>query len=232
MSESTIPFNGAPAEAAPAEDPGSGGNRMLLVLAALGTVAVLGALAYFFLLSGGGEDKETAAPAPKPAPAAKAPAVPQPAEPTTVPQQNLNAKSFGRDPFKPLIVEAEAVADTTGTVAPAGTTTTDTTTTTETTTTEAGTTTESAETSEEVKDPVEDTSEPANSDAHTFKVVEVAPDNSTITVKVDGKEYKGLQAGEVFATYFKVILISGQVNSFQYGEEKFNVVGTKRLTIA
>jgi hypothetical protein len=36
----------------------------------------------------------------------------------------------------------------------------------------------------------------------------------------------------VFADYFKVVLIGGQVNSFQYGEEKFNVLGNKRLTIA
>jgi hypothetical protein len=36
----------------------------------------------------------------------------------------------------------------------------------------------------------------------------------------------------VFATYFKVRLISGQVNSFQYGDEKFNVSGKVKLTIA
>ncbi len=60
----------------------------------------------------------------------------------------------------------------------------------------------------------------------------VAPDNSSISVKVDGKTYNNLHAGEVFATYFKVVLISGTTNAFQYGEEKFNVLGTKRLTIA
>ena len=60
----------------------------------------------------------------------------------------------------------------------------------------------------------------------------VAPDNSTITVNVDGKRYANLRAGEVFASFFKVRLISGASNSFQYGEERFNVLGNKRLTIA
>ena len=73
---------------------------------------------------------------------------------------------------------------------------------------------------------------PTESTPHTFKVVEVSPDSKTITVKVDGEVYRKLEAGDVFAEYFKVVLISGQVNSFQYGEEKFNVIGTEKLTIA
>ena len=75
-------------------------------------------------------------------------------------------------------------------------------------------------------------SAPVASTAHSFRVVEVAPDNSSVTVKVDGKVYRNLRAGEVFAKFFKVVLISGTTNAFQYGEEKFNVLGTKRLTIA
>ncbi len=77
-----------------------------------------------------------------------------------------------------------------------------------------------------------ETSVPRESTSHTFKVVAVAPDSSTITVRVDGKIYRNLKAGDVFAKFFKVRLISGQVNSFQFGEEKFNVIGFKRLTIA
>ena len=49
---------------------------------------------------------------------------------------------------------------------------------------------------------------------------------------MDGKRYANLRAGEVFASFFKVRLISGTSNSFQYGEERFNVLGNKRLTIA
>jgi hypothetical protein len=75
-------------------------------------------------------------------------------------------------------------------------------------------------------------SAPAETASHSFRVVSVAPNNSAVDVKVDGKVYRNLHAGEVFATYFKVVLISGTTNAFQYGEEKFNVLGTKRLTIA
>ena len=39
-------------------------------------------------------------------------------------------------------------------------------------------------------------------------------------------------AGVILWLGTKVVLISGQVNSFQYGDEKFNVIGTKKLTIA
>src|SRR4029079_7225533 len=74
--------------------------------------------------------------------------------------------------------------------------------------------------------------EPAATTAHSFRVVAVTPNNSAVDVKVDGKVYSNLRAGEVFAKYFKVVLISGTTNPFQYGEEKFNVLGTKRLTIA
>jgi len=67
---------------------------------------------------------------------------------------------------------------------------------------------------------------------HTFRVVGVSSDQTHITVRVDGKSYSGLKAGEVFATYFKVVVIGGKVNGFQFGDEKFSVFGTKRLSIA
>ena len=57
-------------------------------------------------------------------------------------------------------------------------------------------------------------------------------DQSRVTVRVDGKTYSGLKAGEVFASYFKVVVIGGKVNGFQFGDEKFSVFGTKKLHIA
>ena len=215
MSESTIPFQGGgtavmdrPAPEFEPESGGGGSRTKLLALGGLAAVVVLGLVAYFLLFSGGEAVEE--GPVVKPRAAAPAPAAPA-EEPATVKTPRLSSKNFGRDPFKVLITEPVAAVEpvtTTATTATTGTTSGTTSTTTPETTT------------------------PVASTSHTFKVVEVAPDNSTITVKVDGEFYRNLRAGEVFATYFKVVLISGQVNSFQYGEEKFNVLGTKKLTIA
>lgn len=211
MSESSFPFEGQPvADAAASPEPGTGkGNRTMLFAAGGVAVAlVLGALAYFLVFAGGGEDVPEGAVVRRPVAAKPVPV------PTTAPvkQDRISAKSFGRDPFEPRISEPVAVALAAPAVATAPGTGT-------------GTTAVPVAT-----DP--GTSTPTSTEAHSFRVVEVAPDNSTITVKVDGREYTDLRAGEIFATYFKVILISGEVNSFQYGEEKFNVLGTKRLTIA
>jgi len=249
MSESSFPFQGQPgaqAPGAPEPAPGEGNRTKLLALGGVAVVLVLGLLAYFFVFAGGEDavDEETVA---APAPAAVAPVAPAPsAAPVTA--ERLSAKSFGRDPFDARIEEpaeeVAAAATAVGTTEFGSTGTTSATTdtgTTDTGTTDTGTTSTGSGTTDPGKDAVAtdptvttdpETSAPPESTAHTFKVVEVAPDNSTVTVKVDGKEHKNLQAGEVFATYFKVILISGQVNSFQFGEEKFNVIGTKRLTIA
>ena len=76
------------------------------------------------------------------------------------------------------------------------------------------------------------TTTPVTTTAYRFKVVDVAPDNSTVTVKVNGENYRNLTSGEVFAGVFKVRLISGQVNSFQFGEEIFNVNGDDAITLA
>ena len=225
MSESTIPFQGQTAaldRPGTGPDPaGDGANRTrLLAVGGAAAVLVLGVVAYFLLFAGGDAEQVVAPPSRSVAP------VPSPGPVIdTVTQPILSNKAFGKDPFKALIDDAEAVAA--ADIAPAVTTTATTTTTdplapaTSTGTTDPTTT---------GKEPA--TTIPTASTAHTFKVVEVAPDNSTVTVKVDGVIYPKLIAGEVFATYFKVVLISGQVNAFQFGEEKFNVVGTKRLTIA
>ena len=63
-------------------------------------------------------------------------------------------------------------------------------------------------------------------------MVKVASNNSTIDVKVDGKSYNGLKAGEVFAKVFKVRAIGGPANGFQIGDLVFNVTGTKVITIS
>lgn len=232
MSESTIPFQGQTAVMdGPGQVPGQGqgpgtgpepdsaGNRTkLLALGGVAALLVLALVAYLTVFSGGDEPLEEGVPAPKPAaPAAGA----ESDEPATVTLPKLSNKTFGRDPFKALIVEPVAAVAATGTV-PTGTTA---------GTTESvlpGATTGSTDTGSTAPS----TSTPAESTSHTFKVVDVAPDNSRISVRVDGKVYRNLKAGEVFATYFKVRLISGQVNSFQYGDEKFNVSGKVKLTIA
>ncbi|MGH8892086.1 MAG: hypothetical protein ACRDWY_02065 [Actinomycetes bacterium] len=214
MSESTIPFQGQtavldrpPVDLGP-EEPQRGGDRTkLLAMVAVAVVLVMGAAAYFLLFAGGEEATSPAAPK-QPAAAPPAP-VEEPAA-TPAKKERLTAKTFGRDPFKALIVAPEAAVATgevpVGSAAPVG--------------------------GAPAQGSTPETSTPASSTAHSFRVVDVAPDNSAVTVKVDGKFYRNLKAGDVFAKYFKVVLISGQVNSFQYGEEKFNVIGTKRLTIA
>jgi hypothetical protein len=222
MSESTIPFQGQtsvldrPATELPEPDSGpEGRSSRTTLLAGLGLAAVLvlGVLAYFLLFTGG--EAEPAAPAPSKNVVPQGDVEEPAAAPAKAPK--LTNKAFGRDPFKALIVESADVPDTSA-VAPTGTTPASTGT--STTGSTQGTTT------------VPTTSTPAASQPHSFRVVDVAPDNSRITVKVDGEVYRNLKAGEVFAKYFKVVLISGSVNAFQYGDDKFNVVGTKKLTIA
>ena len=221
MSESSFPFEGgtavatapAPPVAGPDESPAS--RSRLLLVAGVGVVVVLAVVGYFLFFAGGpAEDASTAAKPPKAVvPAAPAPVVDTPATPT----KKLNQRNFGRDPFKALIVE-ESTETTTGQSTTPSTT--------------GGTTTTGSTGSTTSTPTSPGVSQPAATTSHSFRVVAVAPNNSSVDVKVDGKVYRNLHAGEVFATYFKVVLISGTTNAFQYGEEKFNVLGTKRLTIA
>ncbi len=191
----------------------------MLALVGLAAVLVLALLAYFLIFAGEEEEPAGAPVARTPSSSGavqdeEAPAAAKPAK-----KQRISAKSFGRDPFKALIVEpVEAPAagsDTTaGAVLTSGPTT-----------TQTGSTTPTGSTTQP------ETSSPAQSTAHRFKVVDVAPDNSRISVKVDGEFYRNLKAGEVFATFFKVRFIGGAVNDFQFGEESFKVVGTKAVSI-
>jgi hypothetical protein len=221
MSESSVPFDSA---TAPSPEPvmettsSSSDRSRLFLFGGIAGVVLVGILAYFLFFAGGGDDTATDTPATPVAPAAPNDAAEAPA---AAPQQRLNAKSFGRDPFKALIVETAVVeapvAETPVAVTPV---------------TSGGTTTDTTSGSSGTSGTTDGTSSPAATSPHSFRVLSVAPDNSTITVKVDGKRYDNLRAGEVFASFFKVRLIGGAVNSFQYGEERFNVLGNKRLTIA
>jgi len=215
MTESSFPFQGQPvamASAAPEPEPeiGQGNRTKLMAVGGIAVVVALSLVVYFLGFVGGGDEVDEG-PVAGPKPAAVAPVVPE-AGSAPAKEVRFSAKSFGRNPFKALITEpvaAVAPSSTTSAVAAAPTGATD-----------PGAATDPG------------TSVPAASTTHTFRVVTVAPDNSSVDVKLDGKLHRNLKAGEVFGTYFKVILISGQVNSFQFGEEKFNVSGTKRLTIA
>jgi hypothetical protein len=228
MSESSFPFSGGTAVATPPQatsvpddiSTGPDRNRLLVVGGAL-VVLVLGVVGYFLFVAGG-----DAAPAPAVTPhksiAPSAPA--EPATPSDTKAAPLKQRDFGRDPFHALIAPADPV----GAVGGAGTSTVS-------GTTATGSTTDPAAnpvTGSTTGGSAGGVSAPAQTTSHSFRVVAVAPNNSAVDVKVDGKVYRNLHAGEVFATYFKVVLISGTTNAFQYGEEKFNVLGTKRLTIA
>lgn len=228
MTEPSIPFQGQTAvmdrpSAAPVGDAplgaDSGRRTRFLLLGGAAAVAVLGLLAYFLLFAGSEPVADEGQPV-APAPAAPAPEA-EPLEPAQ--PLRLTAKNYGRDPFEPRIVEVVAPPAPVAPVVPAPVAP---------VTTPVGTPVLPGSTDGSGGTTEPETSVPTASPSHSFKVVEVAEDNKTVTVKVDGELYENLKAGEVFAQYFKVVLISGQVNSFQYGEEKFNVLGTKKLTIA
>jgi hypothetical protein len=232
MSESSVPFEGpSAAQAGPVfESEAPGGKNRLLLLGGGAAVVLVALLVYFLVFAGGGGKDTTSATPPAKHVEAAAPAAPA-AQP---PVQRINAKSFGRDPFKALIAPADPVGAVggTGTTTVAPDPTTPTTTTGGTTTggtTTGGTTTVGGTGSVTTGGaPVT----PVVTADHPFRVVGVSSDQTHITVRVDGKSYSGLKAGDVFATYFKVVVIGGKVNGFQFGDEKFSVFGTKKLSIA
>jgi multidrug efflux pump subunit AcrA (membrane-fusion protein) len=211
----TMPFQPTTlteAPEAPEFDDSPGNRRPLLILGALAGLAVLAIAAYFLLFAGGSND-----------PAAKAVVPPtSQVQPSTAPTTaaktakipKISKRNFGTDPFKDLIVDTTA-ATTTGTTT-AGATTTGTTTAPTTTapTTTTGTTTPNA------------------SHSYRFRVVTIAANNSTVDVKVDGKLYRHLKAGQVFAQIFKVRGISAGSAYFQIGDLGFQVNGTKAITIS
>lgn len=214
MSETTFPFEGQGSEPPIDADAGSS-RRKVAVLGGLAGATVLGLAAYFLVFAGGGGEDELAYQVKRPA--AGSVSTPAPAaKPKPVTQPKISAASFGRNPFKALVVDVPpapvAPAPAPGTATGSGTPPTG--------GTSGGTITGGM------------TPTPTQSQSHVFQVVSVAPDNSTVTVKVDGATYKNQRAGKVFATYFKVLIIGGSVNAFQFGDVKFTVAGTRPITIA
>jgi hypothetical protein len=230
MSESSFPFEGGTAVATAPPPPAVGdlppdltdNNRSKLLLAGtFAGVVVLAVVGYFLFFAGGSDPAPPAGPAKSGTPAVVPSTAPSAAPAEVAPR--IKAKNFGRDPFKALIVApvdsaGAAPGDTTGTTGTSTGATGSTSTPTGTTLGGTGTTT--------------GTTTPTVTAAHTFRVVKVAGDNSSVTVRLDGVDYTHLAAGDVFATFFKVVVIGGKVNGFQFGDEKFSVFGTKKLYIA
>jgi hypothetical protein len=181
------------------------------VILALVGVLVVGALAYFFVFSGG---DETATDNSLPSPRSTA-AVPTPTKaPAVVKAPKLSKKAVGKDPFKALVAPADAAGPgtapatgTTNTVTGGGTTVTSGGTT---TTTSGGTTTDGGTAT-------------TSSKPLTVKVLSVAADNTSGRVTVGGKTYS-VAVGDVFGTYFKTLrLKNGKCGSFSYGDERFDL---------
>jgi hypothetical protein len=219
----TMPFQpGLVTEAPPAPevDDSPGNRRMLLVLGGLAGLAVLAIAAYFLLFSGGSSNVATNAVTVAPKSSAQPSTGPSTA-PKTAAVPKISKRNFGTDPFKALLTDSTATGTTASGTTASGTAPTSTTptTTTPVTTTPVTTT------------PV--TTTPVTTQSHHFRVVSVPAGNKTINVKVDGKSYNGLKAGQVFGKIFKVRLISGTSNSFQIGgRQVFNVIGVKAVTIS
>lgn len=228
MSQATIPFQPAPLLddaplSLPEGDDTDNNRRAVLVLVALGALALLGLAAYFLLFAGGG-DQAPAATAPSsnaaPKPAAPAPAVKAPAL-----QPKLSSKRYGTDPFKPLIqdvvVAPAAPAAAPGASPPFGATG---------VTAGAGPSTIGG-TSTAPRPPATggstggpgSTTGPAPT-SHLFRVVAIDAGNTTSTVKVDGKRYTDVGISDVFATQFKALRYEdGKCGVFQFGDERFDL---------
>lgn len=212
MSESSFPFQGTAVADGPADLEESRGNRRTVLILAVVGVLVLGALAYFFVFSGG-ED-----PADESLPVRRTPNVQVTPTPAATPApvkapKKLSKKSIGKDPFKALVVDtpdndaaggaAVGVFQPGNNVAGAGG--------------NAGTPAGGGTAAGGTEDPGTST-KPVN-----VKVVSVASDNSSGRVAVGTKSYS-VAVGDVFGTYFKVLrLKNGKCGSFSYGDERFDL---------
>jgi hypothetical protein len=225
----TIPFDAqqAPAPTGPQFEAEPAGNRTKLLALGAGAGVLVLAVAGYFLLFSGGSSGTSGTPAGVPTHAVPVPSAAAPAAGPAKPAR-ITPKSFGHDPFKPLILPN---ANPVGAVGGAGTSTTTGTTTGSATGTTTGTTSGSAVGGTGSGTTTGVTS-PTPSKAYRFQVVRVSSDNRTVDVKVNGVAHPGLRVGEVFASIFKVRFIGGVTNSFQIGDETFNVVGAKAVSIA
>jgi len=222
MSEPSFPFQGtqvADGQAADFEEARSN-RRTVLILAVVG-VLVLGALAYFFVFSGGDDAVEDAAPVRR---SPGVVATPEPvATPAPVKAPKLSKKSIGKDPFKALVAPAvesgggaapvagvPGVTPVVGGGAPVNQPATG-------GGTPAGGSTGGGSTGGTGEDPG------ASTKPLTVKVVAVTADNSSARVTVGTKVYS-VAVGDVFGTYFKALrLKNGKCGSFQYGDERFDL---------
>ena len=213
MSEPSFPFQGTQVADGPAveQDEARSNRRTVLILALVG-VLVLGALAYFFVFSGGDDETSDAAPVRR---SPNVQGTPEPAAtPAPVKAPKLSKKSIGKDPFKALVVPAPpvVVAPPAPAVQPG--------------TTGGGTVTTGGSTSGGATAGGGTTgggTTGTSTEPLTVKVVSVTADNSSARVTVGTKAYS-VAVGDVFGTYFKALrLKNGKCGSFQYGDERFDL---------
>jgi len=211
MSEPTFPVGPGPASSAGAAETAeaAGNRRALVALAALGGAAVLGIVAYVFLLGGGDEE-----PAPVVAPPA-ATSTEDPAADPNAPGDEAEgdggprtpaANSVGRNPFEPLVTEQ--VAAETGTGTPAVDPVTGLPVDPGTTPTDPGTT------------PTDPGTTPAvPTEATTIRLDKVDATTQTIVATVDGERYTAA-LGQTFADFFTFVGLRGDGNRalFLYGD--------------
>jgi hypothetical protein len=213
MSESSFPFQGTPVADGPSDlDEANSNRRTVLILAVVG-VLVVGALAYFFVFSGGDDTTDESLPVRAP----RTVVTPSPtAPPAPVKAPKLAKKSIGKDPFKALVVPAAAGSDTdaapvVGGAAPAVT---------------GGGAVAPVPAGSTGGSTGGDTSpggSAVSSKPLTVKMIAVTADNSSARVTVGTKSYS-VAVGDVFGTYFKALrLKNGKCGSFQYGDERFDL---------
>ena len=189
----------APPTAVAPQEPAGRSTRAVLLAAGVG-VLVLAVFAYLLFFKGGSTDESLGVVPQQPpaSPQASAPADPATKPATTVPDSK---DVTGRNPFKPLEVQA-TTAPTTGTG-------------TDTTGTGTGTTTT-----------------PPPVAAETVTVTLVAVGTDTVKTTVGTKTYKGLAAGDTFATNFQVYAIfNDSCAGFLYGDTSFALCEGKSATL-
>lgn len=231
MSQTTFPFAPPQApeqqqDAAPKKD-----NRLLYVLLGVLGLAVVGAAAWFFLLSGGSSDPVASGPVAKPRPKPAASASPSASAVATPAPKALDA-SVGVDPFKPLADKPSASTapsnglSTNPQLSGQGGTSTQ----------PGGTTTGGQLPSlpAPVPAPVPTGSTTGGSTGTTaqpqqppflVQYLKATSDGKSVWLGVNGTPYL-TKVGSVFDTYFKVTAISGGCATVQYGD----VVGGKACT--
>jgi len=225
MSEPSFPFQGTQVAEAPAAELQEARNnrRTLLVLAAVG-VLVLGALAYFFLLAGGEDGDDAAAPVRKAGTVQPTPEPSASEAPAPVKAPKLSKKAVGKDPFEALVVPAVeggagAVGDPVTAPADGGQVPV----TGNTGNTGGGNNGNNGNAGNGNNGNGNGNGGSTSDTPVTVKVVSVAGDNTSARVTVSSKTYS-VAVGDVFGTYFKTLrLKNGKCGSFTYGDERFDL---------